>query len=568
MKSKVIMLLWVLTAFSLSSILVIPGVLAQTDTLTDSDGLVYYSNPSNYIDKKVNFTGKILTLLPPSSGTLGLQMYQTGDTSRNTIVVYSTPIQFSKDDCVRVIGETQPVTEYQNMFGARLSAAAIEAESIKKIECSESIEPAIKTINVNQTQEKNGIKITFDKVEFSDKNTRVYLTIENTGVSDDISFQSSNSRGIQDKSQFITTFSYDVDYPKIESTIPAGVIENGVILFEPMNVNDTDAKFRFETRDTSFDAIQFIFDVILSPVEYYDKLLSVTNDNTTLHSIGNSLFDLGNYSEAIKAYDKVLEIDPNDVYALANKAISLKKLGNYSEVIKYYDKALAIDPDNIEILDYKALYFYNLGNYTEAIQFADRVLAILPEYVDSLNVKAASYLNLGNYTEAIQFADKVLLIDPNYTYALINKGDALKNLGNYTEAIKAYDKVLEIDPNDITALENKNITLAELNSLTEAIESSNKFYPEDSNHFSTFTEKARFQEDLRNYSGAIEFYDKALDINPNSTAVLIDIGNAMNKLRNYSGAIEYYDRVLAIDPDNIWALIHKNETTKILNNFD
>ncbi len=84
--------------------------LAQSGILTDSDAITYYSNPSEYINKNVNFTGKILSLLPPSSGTLGLQMYQAGDTNRNTIVVYATPIQLSKDDCVRVTGVTQPVT--------------------------------------------------------------------------------------------------------------------------------------------------------------------------------------------------------------------------------------------------------------------------------------------------------------------------------------------------------------------------------------------------------------------------------------------------------------------------
>lgn len=220
--------------FSLLSVLVIHGASAQTDTLTDADGLVYYSNPSAYIDKKVNFTGKILALLPPSSGTLGLQMYQAGDTSRNTIVVYSSPMQFSKDECVRVIGVTTPVTEYQNVFGARLSAAAIEAESINKIECFESIEPALKTVFVNQTQEKNIINITLDKVEFSEKNTRVYLTVENIGGSDDVSFYTSNSRAIQDKAQFTTTHSYDIDYPNIESVIPPGVIEKGTVLFESM----------------------------------------------------------------------------------------------------------------------------------------------------------------------------------------------------------------------------------------------------------------------------------------------------------------------------------------------
>ncbi len=132
------------------------------------------------------------------------------------------------------------------MFGARLSAAAINAESIKKIDCSESIEPARKVVNINQTQEKNNIKLTLHKVEFSDKNTRAYTTVENTNTSEYITFDDYNSRAIQGKTQFMTTNSYDVGYPKNVSTIPAGIEENGVVLFEPLDPAQDKAQFRFE----------------------------------------------------------------------------------------------------------------------------------------------------------------------------------------------------------------------------------------------------------------------------------------------------------------------------------
>ncbi len=240
----------------------IQGVSAQQDILTDTDAPVYYSNPPEHIDKNVNFTGKILTLLPPSSGTLGLQMYQAGDTNRNTIVVYATPMQLSKDDYVRVTGITQPVTEYQNIFGAILSAAAINADSIKNIDCSESIEPARKIVNVEQTHKNNNVLITLHKVEFSDKNTRAYITVENIGKTDDIIFYDSDSRAIQGKTQFTTTNSYDVNYPRIESTIPAGIEENGVVLFEPLDPAEAANQFRFEVRDASYDNLGFTFDVI------------------------------------------------------------------------------------------------------------------------------------------------------------------------------------------------------------------------------------------------------------------------------------------------------------------
>ena len=56
--------------------------------------------------------------LPPLGGSSGntLQMYQKGDTNRNTIVSYSSPIQLTKDDCVRVIGISQPLFELRKLI--------------------------------------------------------------------------------------------------------------------------------------------------------------------------------------------------------------------------------------------------------------------------------------------------------------------------------------------------------------------------------------------------------------------------------------------------------------------
>ena len=158
-----------------------------------------------------------------------------------------------------------------------------------------------KVVNINQTQEKNNIKVTLHKVEFSDKNTRAYLTVENTNPSEDITFDDYNSRAIQGKTQFITTNSYDVDYPKIVSTIPAGIEENGVVLFEPLDPAQDKAQFRFEARDPSYNNIKFTFDTEM------------------LYHVSKFLYDSGNYTEAIKYYDKILSINPNDTYAINTK---------------------------------------------------------------------------------------------------------------------------------------------------------------------------------------------------------------------------------------------------------
>ncbi|TVP40768.1 tetratricopeptide repeat protein [Candidatus Nitrosocosmicus arcticus] len=376
MRSEIFISIGFLIVFLLvSPFLAIPNTLAQSDALTDSHAATYFSNPSSYTDKNVNFTGKILSLFPPSSGTQGLQMYQAGETNRNTIVIYTTPIQLSKDDCVRVTGISQPVTEYLNMFGATLSAAAINANSISKIHCSESIEPARNIVNVDETQEKNSVIITLHNVEFSDKNTRAYLTVQNTDPINDITFYDHDSRAIQGKSQFMTTNSYDVDYPNIESTIPSGIEENGVVLFEPIDPTTDKTQFRFEA-SKGIDDIKFTFDVILSTIKFYDAVLPTDLDNiTALVNAGNALSETGNPLEAIKYYDKALSIDANNITALVNAGNALSETGNPLEAIKYYDKALSIDANNTKALVGKA---NNLGDSHEAMKYYNKATSIDP----------------------------------------------------------------------------------------------------------------------------------------------------------------------------------------------
>ena len=51
-------------------------------------------------------------------------------------------------------------------------------------------------------------------------------------------------------------------------------------------------------------------------------------------------------SEAIKAYDKAIEINSQNSIAWNNKGLTLSSLGKYNEAIKAYDKAIEINPQD------------------------------------------------------------------------------------------------------------------------------------------------------------------------------------------------------------------------------
>jgi hypothetical protein len=378
MRIKLIPIVGVLSfLFSLAVLSITDKTLAQNSFLTDSEAPKYYSNPNGYVISLVDFKGKVLTF-PESDigGVYVLQMYQGGDRDRNTIVVYTSPIQLLKDDCVRVVGTAQQDTLYKNMFGATRTAATIHADSVTKIDCYEDNNPAKNVVMVEKIQKYGGITVTLHKVEFSDKNTRVYLTLGNSDPSKDVTFYDSNAKAVQGHTQFQTIYSFEPTYPKIESTIPPGISDNGVVLFEPLDKSQCGAKFIFHAQKGD-DDIKFTFDV---------AFLSASC------AISESMKD-ADKALAINSTDKALAINSTDINTLISKGYALSGLNKPDEALRYYDKALAINSTDMRALKSKGGDLLRLGNYTEAIGVSDKILEIRPNDTYALNLKALAQKN-------------------------------------------------------------------------------------------------------------------------------------------------------------------------------
>lgn len=60
---------------------------------------------------------------------------------------------------------------------------------------------------------------------------------------------------------------------------------------------------------------------------------------------GGDFYYKGKYNEALKAYDKAIELKPDYVEAWYNKGVVLDNLGRHDEALKAYDKAIVLKPD-------------------------------------------------------------------------------------------------------------------------------------------------------------------------------------------------------------------------------
>ncbi|MBE7445580.1 MAG: tetratricopeptide repeat protein [Planctomycetia bacterium] len=62
---------------------------------------------------------------------------------------------------------------------------------------------------------------------------------------------------------------------------------------------------------------------------------------------------MGRYEDALVAYEKTIEIQPDSYGAWTNKGLTLSRLGKHAEAVVAYEKALQIQPDSYETMTNK-----------------------------------------------------------------------------------------------------------------------------------------------------------------------------------------------------------------------
>ncbi|MDF0589688.1 tetratricopeptide repeat protein [Candidatus Methanocrinis natronophilus] len=256
---------------------------------------------------------------------------------------------------------------------------------------------------------------------------------------------------------------------------------------------------------------------------------------------GVALYNLGEYDEAVQAYDEAIRLDPEFAIAWNNKGLALRNLGEYDEAVQAYDEAIRLDPEFAIAWNNKGLALYNLGEYAEAVQAYDEAIRIDPEYALAWYSKGLALYNLGEYAEAVQAYDEAIRIDPEYALAWYSKGLALYNLGEYAKAIRSYDEATRIDPEYALAWYSKGLALYNLGEYYEAVQAYDEAIRLDPEFAIAWNNKGLALYNLGEYAEAVQAYDEAIRIDPEYALAWYNKGISLRNLG------KYVDANLAID---------------------
>lgn len=201
--------------------------------LTETEIQEMYTNPNAFKGRTVELIGQIFTSSDRSGDEIAFQMYTDIENyDGNTLVNYeSTDASFESGEYVKVVGVVAGEFSGKNAFGGKVSAAKIKAKTVEEMSYIDAIVPTIYEMNAEEpTKAQRGYSVTIDKVEISEKETRVYVTAENGGKND-FSLMTYSAKILQNGNQYEPEYNFLGDYPEVQSDLMPGAKTSGIICF-------------------------------------------------------------------------------------------------------------------------------------------------------------------------------------------------------------------------------------------------------------------------------------------------------------------------------------------------
>ncbi|MDZ7283938.1 tetratricopeptide repeat protein [Sphingomonas sanguinis] len=261
------------------------------------------------------------------------------------------------------------------------------------------------------------------------------------------------------------------------------------------------------------------------PVGYVasDKEMAAVGANTptTAYEYGQraALYaDRGMREEAIADYTKAIELNPNNVWAMSNRALTRIQMGEIAQAKTDLDQAEKIDPDYIQTIIARAMIADREKRPRDAIALYTKALQHEADNRFALGQRALAYLAIGDSAHAM--ADRTTAADvaikqaPDSALSYVERGNVLLDQQRFPDALKAFDQALSLDPKNVWALANRGLTHVWLRQEDAAAKDLDAAQAIDPRNAVVFRARGLLAQQKDAPADAVAAYSKALDTEP------------------------------------------------------
>ena len=120
-------------------------------------------------------------------------------------------------------------------------------------------------------------------------------------------------------------------------------------------------------------------------------LLSCGSEESRL---ADSYYQNKNYNKAIEYYTESLKLKPNDAQSLYRRGRSFEEIKQFQNAIKDYNKVLELDKENVNAILSLAINSLREKKYVDAELYAKKVIKINPDLHDAYYLLGLSLIHI------------------------------------------------------------------------------------------------------------------------------------------------------------------------------
>jgi tetratricopeptide (TPR) repeat protein len=256
-----------------------------------------------------------------------------------------------------------------------------------------------------------------------------------------------------------------------------------------------------------------------------------TNETATIYlNNGKQFFEEGNLEEAIAAYRRAIQLNPDLSWSHHNLGEALAKLGKLDEAIAAYRRAAELNPDFSWSYHHLGDALHQQQQWEEAVAAFRKATELNADHFGSYCGLGQSLVKLGRLDEAIAAYRQASIINPEIDWIHGRIADILQQRRelDLQEAIFSYHRAVELNPNDVQAYRNLlNI---------------------QSDNFEVYVDLGNALAKQGDWQGAIDTYQRAIELNSEEALVHNLLGEALEQLGDLEGAVVSYRRAIELHP--------------------
>jgi tetratricopeptide (TPR) repeat protein len=139
----------------------------------------------------------------------------------------------------------------------------------------------------------------------------------------------------------------------------------------------------------------------------FEQILDIEKDVDVLMQFGAFEMSVQNYHDALRQFQAVLDVQPENIDAIEAVARMEEKLGETAQVKYWLEKGLQVDPENTKFLRRLSLIYLNEQNYDLSIHYLKKLLEADPTDAGAYRNMGIAYYQKGEKQEAKESFEKV-----------------------------------------------------------------------------------------------------------------------------------------------------------------